>query len=179
MTELVASKSVSKTKVVNLTGGPGSGKSTTAALLFAKLKMLGINCELVTEYAKDKVWEESFKTLDNQLYVLGKQYHRIHRLMGKVDYIITDAPLLHSLHYGEHMPSSFKQLVLDLNKEIPALNILLRRLKAYNPKGRIQTEEGAMLIDGKLRSILDDNNIAYVVVDGNSEAADKIMEMLV
>lgn len=174
----MAAQRIVKTKVINLTGGPGSGKSTTAALLFSKLKMRGLNAELVTEYAKDKVWEESFKTLDNQLYVLGKQYHRLHRLLGKVDYIVTDAPLVHSLFYGAHMPASFKQLVLDINKELPALNIFLTRKKTYNPVGRMQTEDEAKLIDGQLRSILDDNNIAYACVDGDSNAADKIMGML-
>lgn len=174
----MAANYTAKTKVISLVAGPGCGKSTTAALLFAKLKMRGINCELVTEYAKDKVWEESFKTLDNQLYVLGKQYHRLHRLMGKVDYIVTDAPLIHSLFYGAHMPASFKQLVLDINKGIPALNIFLTRKKAFNPIGRMQTEEEARLIDGQLRSVLDDNNIGYATVDGDSDAADKIMEML-
>ena len=43
------------TIVVNLIGGPGSGKSTTAAGLFYNLKKLGINCEMALEYAKDKV----------------------------------------------------------------------------------------------------------------------------
>jgi len=36
------------TLVVNLYGGPGTGKSTTAAATFAELKMAGINCELVS-----------------------------------------------------------------------------------------------------------------------------------
>ena len=45
--------------VVNLFGAPGAGKSTGAAYIFSKLKMSGINVELVTEFAKDKVWEES------------------------------------------------------------------------------------------------------------------------
>ncbi len=45
------------TLVVNLLGGPGSGKSTTAADVFARLKWQDINCELVTEFAKDLVWE--------------------------------------------------------------------------------------------------------------------------
>lgn len=38
---------------VNLYGGPGSGKSTTAAGVVSQLKLLSINAELVTEYAKD------------------------------------------------------------------------------------------------------------------------------
>ena len=38
--------------VVNLFGGPGCGKSTTAAWLFNQLKERGINCEYVTEFPK-------------------------------------------------------------------------------------------------------------------------------
>ena len=45
--------------VVNLFGAPGAGKSTGAAYIFAMLKMAGINAELVTEFAKDKVYEET------------------------------------------------------------------------------------------------------------------------
>ena len=43
--------------VVNLFGVPGAGKSTGAAYIFSKLKLVGINAELITEFAKDKVWE--------------------------------------------------------------------------------------------------------------------------
>ena len=52
---------------INLTAQPGAGKSTLAAATFAKLKMLGINCELVTEFAKDKVWENNKMALSNQI----------------------------------------------------------------------------------------------------------------
>ena len=45
-------------KVINLFGGPGCGKSTTAADLFARMKLRGLSVELVTEYAKDVVWDE-------------------------------------------------------------------------------------------------------------------------
>lgn len=46
---------MNNTIVVNLFGAPGAGKSTGAAHIFAELKMCGINTELVTEFAKDKV----------------------------------------------------------------------------------------------------------------------------
>ena len=45
--------------VVNLFGSPGAGKSTGAADVFSRLKKLGINAELVAEFAKDKTWEHN------------------------------------------------------------------------------------------------------------------------
>jgi len=48
------------------------------------LKTHGVNAELVTEYAKDVVWGENFSVLDNQPYILGKHYHRLFLLLGKV-----------------------------------------------------------------------------------------------
>ena len=71
-----------KTIVCNLAGSPGSGKSTLAAYVFAKLKMMGINCELVTEFAKDKVWEKNNEALSNQIYIFAKQYYRMSRCTG-------------------------------------------------------------------------------------------------
>ena len=39
--------------MVNFYAGPGSGKSTMAAAIFSRLKWKDVNCELVTEFAKD------------------------------------------------------------------------------------------------------------------------------
>lgn len=55
----------SKTICVNFFSGPGAGKSTLAAYVFSKLKMMGVNCELVSEFAKDKVWEKNNEALSN------------------------------------------------------------------------------------------------------------------
>jgi hypothetical protein len=58
------------TLLVNLYAGPGAGKSTGAAYIFAKLKMAGVDCEYVSEYAKDRVWQEDqFPLKHCQLYV--------------------------------------------------------------------------------------------------------------
>ena len=87
--------------IVNLFGVPGAGKSTGAAYIFSQLKMKGINAELITEFAKDKVWENNEKVFKNQLYLFGKQSFRISRVQDEVDVIVTDSPLLLSILYNQ------------------------------------------------------------------------------
>ena len=84
-------------KVINLFGGPGSGKSTTAAALFSNLKRLDFKCELVTEYAKDVEYEGRSNIFEDQLYITAKQNRRLKRLQDyhiSLDYAITDCSLL-------------------------------------------------------------------------------------
>ena len=92
------------TVCINLTGSPGSGKSTLAAYIFARLKMLDVNCELVTEFAKDKVWENNDTALANQVYIFAKQYYRLSRCADKVDVIVTDSPLVLTPLYNREPP---------------------------------------------------------------------------
>lgn len=152
------------TNVINLFGGPGTGKSTTMAQIFSHLKSLGVNCEMAPEYAKDKVWEESYRTLDNQIYVFGHQHQRIFRLLGKVDAVITDSPILLSLHYGKKHGDTFKRLVLEEHNKLNNTNVFLVRKKVFNPAGRMQTEAEAVEIDGILKGILDENQVPYRTV---------------
>lgn len=103
--------------VVSLYAGPGAGKSTLAAYTFSKLKMLGVNCELVTEFAKDKVWEKNNTALDNQIYIFAKQQYRIARCADKVDVIVTDSPLFLSAFYNSDpdIDAPLRQLVYKIS----------------------------------------------------------------
>ena len=47
-------------------GGPGCGKSTLMARIFAELKTRGYDCEMVTEFAKDLVWEKRDETFKDE-----------------------------------------------------------------------------------------------------------------
>ena len=100
--------------VVNMFAGPGKGKSVMSAEVFALLKKRGINCELIQEYAKSRVWEESFRTLDDQVYVFGKQSHRQWQCDGKVEVIVTDSPLLLSIIYDESKTELLADLVMHV-----------------------------------------------------------------
>jgi nicotinamide riboside kinase len=150
-----------QTLVINLIGGPGSGKSTCASGIFYQLKKLGINCELALEFAKDKVWEESIKILDDQLYVFGKQYHKLFRLNGKVDVIITDSPLLISILYNKTPSEYFDKLVVEQYHTFNNLLFFINRAENYQTEGRLQTKEESEGLDNIIKEILQDNNISY------------------
>ena len=150
-----------ETLIVSCFAGPGSGKSTTMAGVFAGLKLKDVNCEMVPEYAKGKVWEQSHGILKNQIYLFAKQYHSIERVRGKVDVIITDSPILLGLIYDNTGIPEFKNLMLAVNKKHRTLNFLLKRNKRYNPSGRLQNEEEAKELDKKIKAMMDENAIKY------------------
>lgn len=161
--------------VVNLVAGPGAGKSTTAAGVFHELKMRGYNAEYVQEYAKDVTWEDASAKLENQIYVLGKQWHRLWRVATKVDVVVTDCPLFLSLVYGNKEPQCFKELVLYLHNQNENLTFFLDRQKAYNPLGRNQTEAEARDIDKVVLDVLAKWAFPYQTIPGDSTAVGRIL----
>lgn len=166
-----------ETLVINLIGGPGSGKSTCASGIFYQLKKLGINCELALEFAKDKVWEESIKILDDQLYVFGKQYHKLFRLNGKVDVIITDSPLLISILYNKTPSEYFDKLVVEQYHTFNNLLFFINRAENYQTEGRLQTKDESMVLDYTMKHILLTNDIEYDEVSCEN-AVDYIVDIV-
>ena len=166
------------TIVVNLLAGPGAGKSTMAAALFSKLKWVGVDCELAAEYAKDLVWEKRHKTFENQVYIFGKQHHRIFRLLGQVQVVITDSPLLLTPIYDGERRQTLKKLVFEESGKCNNLNILVVRRKDYNPNGRIHTKSQAAKVDGTVKAFLKENSIPFVEVEGTPDGADHIKDLV-
>lgn len=154
------------TLFVHLYGGPGTGKSTTAALVFGALKQAGRNVELVTEYAKDLTWEGAHGKLAFQPLVAAKQMWRDERLDGQVDAVITDTSPLLSLIYGDRGPE-FRAWIDAEYARRETLNIFLRRdpSRAYNPAGRSQTEPEAQLADCEIRGLLRSLGLPFVQVE--------------
>lgn len=150
-----------KTLLINFYGGPGCGKSTICAGLFYQLKILGYNCEMALEFAKDKVWEESYKVLDDQIYILGKQFHKLYRLKDKVDIIITDSPILLGAYYQKTRSKALEDLILECRREFNNIDIFLERSTDYDPNGRMQTQEEALKIDDGIKSLLQEKFIEY------------------
>jgi nicotinamide riboside kinase len=144
-------------RIVNLFAGPGTGKSTTAAALFAELKYRGVNCEYIPEFAKDAAWEGGRdKLFAQQDYIFAKQHWRIAKVKDEVDILVTDCPLLMGAVYmPEDYPApALKTLIWQTHCMYEDLNIFLVRNKPYNPKGRLQNEAGARTLDEKIQLML-------------------------
>jgi len=169
-----------------LFAGPGAGKSTICAHVFAELKWLGVNCEMALEHAKDLVWQKSFEVLENQLYVFGKQQHRLFRLNGKVDVVITDSPLINSVIYDcrrlSDKTAGFSRLlqamVLGEHEVYDNLNFFIERHKRYKPEGRRQTEDQAKELDSQILATLVEHAVPHASIPGTVDGVKMIITAL-
>ena len=165
-------------KVINLFAPPGSGKSTTAAGVFYDLKSAGVNAELAGEYAKDLVWSGRQRCLSDQLYVFGKQHHRVYRLQQDCDVVVMDSPILLGLAYADHYPQCFKDTVHWAFNQYDNLNFYINRVKKYNPKGRNQTEAESDAKGLEIKALLSGYNVRYTTVNGDDHGRDFIVSQV-
>lgn len=165
--------------VINLWGGPGAGKSTTAAGLFYYMKNQGLSVELVTEYAKALAWAKRGEELTDQFYIYAKQHHRQHVLKDQVDYCITDSPLLLTLLYtSKSQPDSYKQFVLDTFHSYDNVNFFIERVKPYDPTGRFQTVCEADALAHQTKELLYDHSIPFITVKGDATSYETVVAQL-
>lgn len=170
-------------QVINLFGGPGVGKSTAAAGLFYEMKKAQLRVELVTEYAKDAVWEKRHDLLDDQIYIFAKQQRRISRLQDTgIEWVITDSPLPLGLVYlrpgvlGDHFPA----LVMEVFNWYTNHNFLLHRSHEYDPVGRMQkSHDDAVRFDETVQAILERHQVPVIQIPGGELAVEFIMQSVV
>ena len=166
------------TIVVNLFAGPGAGKSTGAAYIFAKLKMLGYDCEYVSEFAKDKFWENNSEVFNSQFYITGKSVFKIKRCCGKVDIIITDSPIALRAMYCKEDEQMLGLAILEEFRKYNNLNLFINRVKSYNPNGRHQTIDEAVSIDEKTKGWLISNNIEFDTINGDENGYNNAIRLI-
>lgn len=159
-----------KTIVINIAGGPGTGKTTIAAELFSKLKEKGYEVENVSEFAKELVWEGRSQAFDDRLYMHGEQNHRLMQMNGKLDFIITDSPLFLTSVYNDYylkdkFSKSYNKMIDLVTTETFKLynnkTYLLQRNTDYKVIGRRENQKKALDIDKALLKYLKDKKIKY------------------
>jgi hypothetical protein len=145
-------------------------------MLFGLMKLNSVNVEEVTEYAKDVTWEKNFTLYSDQLFVTANQNRRLDRLRDQVEWVVSDSPLLLSIHYAtpDYLPKSFNNLIYELWDTYDNYNFFIKRNKPYVRIGRSQTAEEAIDIDVKIREMLNNKGINYIDIEGGKEAASNI-----
>ena len=164
-------------KIVTLYGGPGTGKSTTCAALFMAAKQAGIDAEMNREYIKVWVWEGRKVKPGDQTYFFAKQARKERQYMESgVELIITDSPLILTHYYGlkyDEFERSHNTSLRMLEQQHAICKkfgytidhiFLDRGDRTYNPNGRFQNEEEAIVIDNEIKSFLDEFGIKYRTV---------------
>lgn len=132
------------TTYINLFGGPGSGKSTTAAHLFALMKLKGMSVEYVPEWCKLLNYED--RPLPPQYQIFHGQYDWLKKPQGKMDYVVTDSPILLSAAYGTAAHDAY-YAHQDFS---PCKNFWIDRWGPYSPVGRQQTYQEALAKDADI-----------------------------
>lgn len=162
---LIHGRTMKKTTIINMYGGPSTGKSTSAAYLYYLLKSQGENTELVREYVKDWAYEARKFSAYDEIYFLGKQVRHESMLFGKVDWIVTDAPVYMTAYYASMYCSS--QLAHGIAQAAQAFykqaeedghqhqHVMLKRIKPYQADGRYQDEEQALSINRGVAEMLE------------------------
>lgn len=154
------------TLVINLLAGPGAGKTTCAWCVASDLKKLGYVVEYVSEYPKELVWDEKTELLDghHQPEILAEQEHRLLRLKGKVDFIVTDSPLiLTPLYFKGDMRAAaeFEKYAFSRFSSFNNFCVFVERGNSFEEAGRIHNEEQSRKLDQQLKDLLDFHGIYF------------------
>lgn len=139
---------------ISLFSGPGAGKSTLAAWLFARLKMARYEVEHVSEYVKAWAFLKRAPTSYDQVYITGKQLHKEDMALrsNPNTLIVTESPLFlttcYARRYNAPCPRQLADIALEFEKTYPALNIFVDRADMpYNANARFQNEQQAREMD--------------------------------
>ncbi|MGF7018766.1 hypothetical protein M2145_002541 [Lachnospiraceae bacterium PF1-21] len=177
---MVANTSSLKTIVVNAFAGPGAGKTTSAWEISSQLKKKGVVVEYVPEYAKELVWDGEIELLNgsysSETKIYEEKKRRIDRLIGKVEVIVTDSPLLQSLEFLDHDKVSasekkmFENRVMKDVSEYENFNYFVERNEneAYEKAGRIHTLKESKELDAKIKAMLKNKGIYYGTYNHNT-----------
>lgn len=165
-----------KTIVVNLFGEPSAGKSTAAMDITSRLKRKGINAEYVSEFAKDKVYEQNGEVFKHQEYIFGKQSFKMGRVRDKVQVMVVDSPLILCIIYNsnEVLGNKFNDTVLNVFNSYENRNYLLTRKHEYENEGRFQNESEALEVRNNIINKLSELGVTYEFATSQEDDCERI-----
>jgi hypothetical protein len=106
---------------------------------------------------------------EHQFAILNEQMKRINRLYGKVDFIVTDSPILLNNTYlnedkNTEVYSAYSDSVNKLYCLYNNFNYFVERdTSVFEKEGRIHNLEQSIAIDNELKNMLHNNQIDFDV----------------
>jgi hypothetical protein len=165
------------TKVINIIGGPGCGKSMFSAAIVLYLHLHGRTVETIPDHAKALVWQRNFEVLKNQYFIAQRQFEMLTLLDGQVQFLVTESSLPQSLYYNETYEPNIcdvaktRTQILEWHRLHDNVNILVERgEKRYVRAGRFQEEEQARSIDLGLRTLMEREAIPFTSLSPDIDA---------
>ena len=146
--------------IIAFSGTYGTGKSTCAYNLAAKVKMQGLNVVVLDEVAREcPLPINQGASAATQYWILATQLRKEIKLTSKYDYVIADRSIMDTIAYGitldvldPDMAWAYKPYVLDLYKRIYLLDPI-----AFD----YQVEDGIRDLDKEFRLKVD-NTLYYL-----------------
>ena len=167
-----------QTLVINLIGGPCSGKSTISAELFARLKKMGVHCELVPEYIKERIYEENKTMPLNQIAIFGMEHYSISNKIGKVDVIVHDGSFINNIVYKNEDNPEFDMFIVSEYNKFNNLDFFIKRGNIeFEEYGRIHSLKQSKELDKIIKEIYNKYNLNFIEVESR-DAVDKIIPIV-
>jgi hypothetical protein len=146
-----------------LYGGPGAGKSTAAAALYARLKAEGGQVELVRERVKEFAHLRRVPTAADRVRFFGEEVgEELAYCQLGLD-VVSDSPLwlacFHARRADHPLAAQMVQTAARMDELYPARHLFLPRAHPYDPVGRYESAAEAAAVDAELRRFLADHGV--------------------
>lgn len=168
--------------VIELIGGPGSGKTTTAAQLWGYLKDNGIFCEYLREPAQEEIYKRGNLNRITQLHLTTKLMQKLHeRQLEGVKICIVDTPILGPFLYSslnDRMFEVFSSINDEIREIFDVRTVFITRTEHSHWRSQGRTEatlEQAKLIDSKTLDTYQDHCVEVIQVLKGIETKPEIL----
>lgn len=153
---------------INFFSGPGGGKSTLAARLFADMKADGLPAEFVTEVVKQWAYLGHKPEGFDQYFITVSQLRSEDIVLRSIPeaIVVTECPILlgacYAMRYEVPAWRLIAETAMAFEAAYPSLNILISRADLpYKNEGRFQTGGEAFLMDGIVKAMLEQYKVEF------------------
>jgi hypothetical protein len=145
-------------RCLNLYAGPGAGKTTAMASVFAELKHMRINAEMAVEYSKELVWHQ----MDFDQEKIFRVQARRMSVARHTDLVVSDGPFLQQLVYVEE--EELQRRIIAEYAQYENIDVLLTRSDGmlYDPNGRYSDEATARVLDEEIEAMLKRLAVSFI-----------------